>query len=63
MLISVIPDDLNWGYLIAESDLKKEYVFLTRIIVENKKYHLLSGFLDRIDPKIAYDCSILLLDQ
>ena len=60
VLISVIPDDLNWGYLIAESDLKKEYVFLTRIIVENKKYHLLSGFLDRIDPKIAYDCIIAL---
>lgn len=54
-LLQIISDEINWGYLIAESDLKTEYEDVIRKSVENRKYYLLSGFLDRINPQIAYN--------
>lgn len=53
-LVLIMPDEVNWGYLLAESDLQLHYEYIIQKTIENKKYNLLSGFIDRIAPSLAY---------
>ena len=54
ILLSIMGDEVNWGYILAESDLQQHYEYIIHKIIENKKYNLLSGFLDKISPSISY---------
>ena len=52
--IQIMSNEHKWGNLIAESNYKNSYEIVIRSAIENEKYFLLSGFLDNIEPQIAY---------
>ena len=52
--IQLMANEPQWGHLIAASNYKTKYEVVIRSATENKKYYLLSGFLDKIDSQIAY---------
>lgn len=54
ILLTIMGDEVNWGYILAESDLQQHYEYIIQKRIENKKYNLLSGFLDKISPSVAY---------